>query len=116
MSRPRREEERRDATIRAVWACIARFGAEGTTIERVAEIGGFSKGVIHYYYDSKRSLLLAAFEAFLASYEREILLRLEGQAEAGDMIKALLDSTLAPLLDGGQGGRRTAPTPPPATN
>jgi TetR/AcrR family transcriptional repressor of bet genes len=97
MPRPHREEERREATIRAVWASVARFGCSGTTIERVAEIAGFSKGVIHYYFDSKQTLLLAAFEAYLQAYEDEtvaLLTPLGREPKAEEILDAVVEASL----------------------
>jgi TetR/AcrR family transcriptional repressor of bet genes len=95
-----REEERRDATIRAVWASIARSGTVGTTIEAVAEIAGFSKGVIHYWFASKKDLLLAALEAFLVTYDKEIEERLAGlgrEASWADALDAIVEAILPPF-------------------
>jgi len=92
-----KDEGRRAATIRAVWAAVARHGIEGTTIDRVAEFGGFSKGVVHYYFASKKELLLAALEAFLAAYDAEILDALAGlgrQPTAKEALEAIVVSTL----------------------
>lgn len=97
MPRANREEERREETIRAVWASVARFGCPGTTIERVAEIAGFSKGVIHYYFDSKKALLLAAFEAFLRAYEAEtiaLLAPLGREPTASEILDAVVEASL----------------------
>lgn len=97
MAGTRREDERREETIRAVWASLARSGVPGTTIESVAALAGFSKGVIHYWFASKRDLLLAAFEAFMAEYDREILERLTSlgrQPGPGDILEAVIDATL----------------------
>jgi TetR/AcrR family transcriptional repressor of bet genes len=97
MTRPHREEERKEATIRAVWASVARYGCTGTTIERVAEIAGFSKGVIHYYFDSKKALLLAAFEAYFKAYEEESIAMLAGlgrEPSAEEILDAIVDVSL----------------------
>jgi len=98
--RPHKEEERKEATIRAVWAALVRYGVEGTTIERVSTLGGFSRGVVHYYFASKRELLLAAFEAYLSSYDDEISARLEklGRApEPSAVLDAVIESALPPF-------------------
>jgi len=103
MSKPHREDERKEATIRAVWASVARSGCSGTTIERVAEIGGFSKGVIHYYFDSKKALLLAAFEAYLQAYEDEtmaLLTPLGREPSAREILEAVVDASLPPFSPG----------------
>ncbi len=93
-------EERRDATIRAVWASIARHGVSRTTIDGVARVAGFSKGVIHYYFESKKALLLAAFKAYLESYDLEILASLGAlgrQPDGKEILGAIIASTLPPF-------------------
>jgi AcrR family transcriptional regulator len=98
--KPHREDARKEETIRAVWASVARSGCFGTTIERVAEIGGFSKGVIHYYFDSKKALLLAAFEAYLQAYEDEtksLLSALGREPSAEEVLGAIIDVSLPPF-------------------
>jgi AcrR family transcriptional regulator len=100
MSRPHNEDLRREQTIRAVWASVASHGIEGTTIERVAELGGFSKGVVHYYFESKKALLLAAFQAYLEAYDGEIIERLGAlgrEPGAKEVLDAVIDSTLPPF-------------------
>jgi TetR/AcrR family transcriptional regulator, transcriptional repressor of bet genes len=101
MAGPKKVEERREATIRALWASIARYGTEGTTIDGVARIAGFSKGVIHYYFDSKKDLLLAAFQAFLEAYDTEILAALSAlgrEPEGSEVLEAIIASTLPPFF------------------
>jgi AcrR family transcriptional regulator len=100
MPRQHSKDERRAETIRAVWALVASHGTEGATIERVAELCSFSKGVIHYYFDSKRALLLAAFQAYLEAYDGEILARLGAlgrEPDAGEVLDAVIDATLPPF-------------------
>jgi AcrR family transcriptional regulator len=103
MSRPHKEEERKEATIRAVWAALVRYGVGGTTIEKVSALGGFSRGVVHYYFASKRELLLAAFEAYLSSYDAEIqarLQRLGREPDAAAVLDAVIESALPPFDPG----------------
>lgn len=99
MAGKEREELRREETIRALWASIARSGIEGTTMEAVASTAGFSKGVIHYWFASKKELLLAGFEAFLDSYDREIEARLAALGHEPswmDALDAIVDAILPP--------------------
>jgi len=97
MPRKDHSEERKEATIRAVWAVIARGGIDAVTIDAVAALAGFSKGVIHYYFDSKRAMILAAFEAYLESYDAEILERLKalGRKPSGEeIVGAIIEASL----------------------
>lgn len=114
MASEQREMERKDATIRAVWACVARSGVEGTTIDAVASVAGFSKGVIHYWFADKKELLLASFDAFLASYDREIadfLSRLGRAPTAREILEAVADACLPPYSPA---DAAAAPLPVPA--
>jgi TetR/AcrR family transcriptional repressor of bet genes len=66
----------------------------------VAEIAGFSKGVIHYYFDSKKALLLAAFEAYLKAYEDEtvaLLTPLGREPSAREVLEAIVEAALPPF-------------------
>ncbi len=100
MPRKSNEDDRRSETIRAVWALVASRGIEGATIERVAGLCSFSKGVIHYYFDSKKALLLAAFQAYLEAYDGEIAAKLAALGRepcALEVLEAVIDSTLPPF-------------------
>jgi AcrR family transcriptional regulator len=58
------EPIRRAQIMGAVIDCIAEQGLEALTIDAVAVEAGMSKGVVNYYFSSKRDLLLQSFELF----------------------------------------------------
>jgi TetR/AcrR family transcriptional repressor of bet genes len=67
-------EARGDATrnelIDAVITAVARHGLEGTTISRLIEITGASRGLISFHFDGKEKLLEAALQRAIGIYEK----------------------------------------------
>ena len=57
MGRPSLAAERREQILDAVTRCVAEFGLEGTTLERVAETSGFSRGHIRHYLGNRDEML-----------------------------------------------------------
>ena len=66
MPRPHVEEERRQQILQATWHVIALSGFRSLRLADVAKRAGVSSGMIHYYFDTKRDLLKAAFEQYYA--------------------------------------------------
>ncbi|GAB3874014.1 hypothetical protein GCM10029964_015280 [Kibdelosporangium lantanae] len=71
MPRPNVEAERKDQILRATCQVIADLGYVNLRVSDVAKQAGVSGGTVHYYFDSKRDLVHAAFEYnFARSLER----------------------------------------------
>ena len=62
MPRPSVEVERREQILVATCEVIAELGMHEMRLADVAKRAGVSSGMLHYYFDSKRALLVAAFE------------------------------------------------------
>lgn len=62
MPRPSVEAERREQILRATCLAISDRGYRGLRVRDVATRVGTSTGTIHYYFGTKRDLVLAAFE------------------------------------------------------
>jgi AcrR family transcriptional regulator len=62
MPRPSVETERKDQILRATCRVIAQQGYSHLRVSDVARQAGVSGGMVHYYFDSKRDLVHAAFE------------------------------------------------------
>ena len=52
---------RRSELSRAAFEAVAQYGLRGTTLERVGEIAGVSKGVVLHHFKDKSSLLESVF-------------------------------------------------------
>lgn len=57
MGRPSLAAERRGQILDAVTRCVGEYGIEGTTLERVAEVSGFSRGHIRHYVGNREEML-----------------------------------------------------------
>ena len=62
------EQQRKRQVMNAVLKCIIEEGMEKISIDRIAAKAGLSKGVIFYYFTSKKKLLVETFEYFLNGY------------------------------------------------
>ncbi|GIP38179.1 hypothetical protein J31TS4_14590 [Paenibacillus sp. J31TS4] len=88
------EPTRRAAIINAALTCINLYGMDGTTLDKVAESAGCSKGVVAYYFKNKDNLIVEAFRSFLAYFGQKI----EAELEPGITAEAMLDVVLHHIL------------------
>ena len=82
---------RRTQIIKAVIDCVAEQGLEALTMDGVAKRAGVSKGVVNYYFAGKRNLLLQSFEAFLESYNQQIVDLVRPEMGAMEMMEIVID-------------------------
>jgi AcrR family transcriptional regulator len=94
--RPSVEAERRAQILGATCAEIAESGVQDLRLTDVATRAGVSSGTIHYYFDSKQTLLHAAFEY---NYRHSLERRAAVLAAGGDPLELLtrLVDSYAPL-------------------
>src|ERR1700733_8787242 len=62
-------DRRRQALIKATIAVIAKHGASGTTVERVARKASVSVGLMNFHFDSKERLFRETFRHLSEEYE-----------------------------------------------
>lgn len=94
MPRPSVEVERRKQILDAACAVIAKRGRQELRLADVAEVAGVSSGTIHYYFDTKRELVNAAFEYnFRHSLERRKWMRDETR-EPLELLTEIVESYL----------------------
>ncbi len=94
MPRPSVEAERREQILDATCDVLADAGLSGLRLANVAKAAGVSSGMIHYYFDSKRDLVAAAFEYNLTeSLERHRWL-LESGKDPLRVLQDLVESYL----------------------
>lgn len=63
-------DRRRQAMIKATIAVIAKHGASGTTVERVARKANVSVGLMNFHFDSKERLFRETFRHLSDEYEQ----------------------------------------------
>ena len=94
MPRPSVEVERRKQILDAACTVIAKNGLQDLRLLQVAAVAGVSSGTIHYYFDTKKELINAAFEYnFKHSLERRKWLRDETR-EPLELLGEIVESYL----------------------
>ena len=94
MPRPSVKAERTEEILDAFERCIARFGVEGATLERIAEEAGLRRSLLRHYVGNKDDLLSALVDRFVArSKERNASFfnMLPNTQRAETMIEYLFD-------------------------
>jgi TetR/AcrR family transcriptional regulator, transcriptional repressor of bet genes len=85
------EPIRRIQLIQAVIESVAERGLEALTMDMVAKKAGVSKGVVNYYFTGKRDLILQSFQAFLESYNQQIVDLIQPHMGAMQMMAVVID-------------------------
>jgi AcrR family transcriptional regulator len=88
--RPSVESERRQQIIDAAMMCFARNGYHVTTMDDIAEQLPFSKGLLYYYFKTKRDLFLAILDDWMARAMAEWGKLLQPGAPAAEQLGACL--------------------------
>ena len=93
MGRPSLADVRRPQLLDAYAACLARYGVEGTTLERVAEEVGVTRGLVRHYLGNREEVLRALGEHVREGYAAW----LENLVEASEENERL-DAVIAGIL------------------
>lgn len=94
MGRPSLKQERTEEIITAYETCVARYGIDGATLERVAEEAGLARPLIRHNVGNREDLLNALIDRFFEQSADRL------QAMTGDLPKkapvhALIDVLFA---------------------
>ena len=81
---------RRAQVMNAALKCLADKGFEELTLDIVAEKAGVSKGVLMYYFDSKKDMMLQAFRAFLEYYNEIVEASVTLKMTAEEMLDLMM--------------------------
>ena len=92
------EPERRAEATNAALACMCDMGIDHITLEMVAERAGFSKGIVAYYFKTKKQLILESLKAFLSSYQQKSKAGITAGMQPRDMLDVIVETSL-PLLN-----------------
>lgn len=92
MPRPSLKEQRSQEILDAYLTCVARFGLDGATQERIAEEAGCKRPLLRHYLGNKDEMITAladhTFAGFAASLE-ELRQALPNSATPSDLVEAL---------------------------
>ncbi len=91
MGRPSKKAERLEQILQAFHRCVARFGLEGSTLERIAEESGLQRSLVRHFAGNREDLILQLAERVVERSSREWAEFLSHLPAQGT-IDALLDS------------------------
>jgi TetR/AcrR family transcriptional repressor of bet genes len=89
------EAIRRAELTEAAWQALQQWGAAGTTLARVAEIAGVSKGIVLHYFTNKDELMEAAMRRANAALRDEVSRRLKLATTPRGRIEAVIEGNFA---------------------
>ena len=114
MPRPSVEAERRQQILTAACEVIATLGVPDLRLSDVAKSAGVSSGTVHYYFDTKKDLINAAFEFNLTeslNRRQELLSSTKNRlAILNDLVESYLPKDDSPNAHG-KCGWRCGPRP-----
>ncbi|WP_025690490.1 TetR/AcrR family transcriptional regulator [Paenibacillus zanthoxyli] len=92
MVRYKKSEEKRKQILYAAFQAIAGQGYDAVTLQTIADSAKVSKGVVHYYFESKEAVLVELLSWLTGKiYEKEAAAASE-QSKAADKMYAYIDS------------------------
>lgn len=91
------EPVRRSEAINAALGCFCDYGMDKTTLDMVAQRAGFSKGIVAYYFKTKRQLTLECLKAFMSSYKLKIESSITKDMTPVQMVEVVVNISLPPL-------------------
>jgi|SRR5262245_2303440 len=92
--RPRVAPVRRAEIVKATIRCLARQGSAGLTMKKVAGEARVSPGILHYYFASKRAILVAALDVVMADLDRRVAALSAGSRDARAQLRAVIRGCL----------------------
>lgn len=69
MGRPSVQAQRKEEILVAFEKCVAKFGVEGATLERIAEEAGLARPLLRHHVGNREELIEALSGRFLAKWE-----------------------------------------------
>lgn len=96
MPRPSVKKERIEEILQAFEHCVAQYGVEGSTLERLAEEAGLRRSLIRHYVGNRDDLIKALLKRFLDKSDRQtelLLNQLPEKNTAATMVEYLFDDS-----------------------
>lgn len=83
MGRKDLTKERQDAILDATEHCIAKYGLQRTTLEKIASEAGLNRGLIHHYIGNRDDVIQLMAERLLERYQHNFDAYAASQSDAG---------------------------------
>jgi TetR/AcrR family transcriptional regulator, transcriptional repressor for nem operon len=72
--------------------CFARFGYQGTSIDRIARHAGVTKGALYYHFRDKEELLFGAVKDRIGGFEQQVLEEVKPGQDALERLRHVVDA------------------------
>jgi len=72
--------------------CFARYGYQGTSIDRIARHAGVTKGALYHHYRDKEELLFEAVSARVGEFEQHVLAEVGPASDTLASLKRVIDA------------------------
>lgn len=98
MARPSVREERTEAILDAFERCIARFGVEGASLQRIADEAGLARALLRHHVGNREELIAVLARRFAdrtAAETADFLAELPAEGRLQAMIDILFDARYA---------------------
>ena len=98
MARPSVKEERTEAILDAFERCIARFGVEGASLQRIADEAGLARALLRHHVGNREELIAVLARRFAdrtAAEMADFLAELPAAGRLQAMIDVLFDARYA---------------------
>ena len=90
MGRPSKKEERTEEILNAFYRCVARYGLEGSTLERISEESGLKRSLVRHFVGNREELEELLMDKVLDQSSEQWGLFIDDLPETGQ-IDALLN-------------------------
>lgn len=98
-TRARKKAHHRSVLIQAAGEAVQKHGVRGTTIDRIQQLSGLSRGMISLHFGSKENLLLALIEQLAEDYTENWRAAVDqGGSEPAQRLVALMRADFAPMV------------------
>jgi AcrR family transcriptional regulator len=91
-TRAERPEPSRKHLLAAAIDCFARFGYQGTSIDRIARHAGVTKGALYYHFRDKEELLYEAVSGRIGEFEEFVLAEVGPADDALASLRRVVDA------------------------
>ncbi|MCV6636807.1 TetR/AcrR family transcriptional regulator [Candidatus Albibeggiatoa sp. nov. NOAA] len=92
MPRPSLKQQRKEEILHAYETCIALYGVEGATLQKIAETAGIARPLLRHYVGNNDELLNQAVDRFLIRSDAQMNQFIDSNLQqSSELIEILLD-------------------------
>lgn len=92
MGRPSKKAERTEEILQAFYRCVARYGIEGSTLERIAEESGLKRSLVRHFVGNRDELIALLVDRVVEQSDQQwsaFMKSLPGKLVAAPLLEGL---------------------------